>query len=128
MKAPILQWTFWRHTSLQISNDKGFFPRQNHSKPPIIYQDPGSRIPPCDDIPMYVHELAYSLPTHPFPVLGAFMGGPQCRLSILRNGNGPCRYFRKFPINLKIVQCRLSILRNTNGPCHYFLNSPVDFK
>ena len=29
------------------------------------------------------------------------MGGPQCRLSILRNGNVPCRYFLNFPVELK---------------------------
>ena len=40
------------------------------------------------------------------------MGGPQCRLSILRNGNVPCRYFLNVPVDFKIVQCRLSILRN----------------
>ena len=56
------------------------------------------------------------------------MGGPQCRLSILVNGNVPCRYFRNVPVNFKIAQCRLSILRIGNVPCHYFLNIPVDFK
>ena len=56
------------------------------------------------------------------------MGGPHCRLSILRNGNVPCRYFFNFPVDLKIAQCRLSILRNDNVPCHYFSNVPVGFK
>ena len=44
-------------------------------------------------------------------MFGALDGGPQCRLSIPRNGNVPCRYFINFPV--------------------YFLNSlmsPVDFK
>ena len=59
---------------------------------------------------------------------GALMGGPQCRLSILRNGSVPSHYFRNVPVDSKIVQCRLSILRNGNVPCHYFLNFPVDFK
>ena len=59
---------------------------------------------------------------------GPLMGDPQCRLSILRNGNVPCRYFRNFPVDFKIAQCRLLILRNGNVPCRYFLNVPVDFK
>ena len=59
---------------------------------------------------------------------GPLMGGPQCSLSILRNGNVPCHYFSDFSVDLKIVQCRLSILRNGNIPCHYILNFPVDFK
>ena len=50
--------------------------------------------------------------------MGPLMGGPQCRLSILRNGNVPCHYFRNFPVNFKIFQRRLSILRNGNVPCH----------
>ena len=60
--------------------------------------------------------------------LGPLLGGPKCHLSILRNGNVPCHYFRKFPVDFKIVQCHLSILRNGNVPCHYFFNFPVDFK
>ena len=56
------------------------------------------------------------------------MGGPQCRLSILRNGNVPCHYFLDFPVDFKIVQYHLSILRQGNVPCHYILNLPVDFK
>ena len=55
------------------------------------------------------------------------MGGPQCRLSILRNGNVPCRYFWNVPVDLKIVQ-RRAILRNGNVPCHYFLRLPVGLK
>ena len=30
---------------------------------------------------------------------GPLMGGPQCRLSILRNGNVPCRYFLNVPVD-----------------------------
>ena len=57
------------------------------------------------------------------------MGGPpQCRLSILRNGDVPCRYFLNVPVDFKIVQYRLSILRKDNVPCRYFSNVPVDFK
>ena len=41
------------------------------------------------------------------------------RLSILRNGNVPCRYFLIFPVDFKMPQCRLLILRNDNVPCHY---------
>ena len=43
--------------------------------------------------------------------MGPLMGGPQCRLSILRNCNVPCRYFTKFPVDFKIALCRLSNLR-----------------
>ena len=32
---------------------------------------------------------------------GGLMGGPQCCLSILRNGNVTCRYFRKFPVDFE---------------------------
>ena len=35
----------------------------------------------------------------------------QCRLSILRNVNVPCRYFSNVPDDFKGVQCRLSNLR-----------------
>ena len=72
-----------------------------------------------------------SLPRLPSPLLGPLMGGggdPQCRLSILRNGNVPCHYFIDFPVDFQSVQCRLSILRNRNVLCHYILNFPVDFK
>ena len=34
---------------------------------------------------------------------GALDGGPQCRLSILRNGNVPCHYFLNVPVDFKIV-------------------------
>ena len=57
------------------------------------------------------------------------MGGPQCRLSILMNGNVPCRYFITFPVDFRIALCCLSILRNGNVPCRFvFLMSPVEFK
>ena len=52
---------------------------------------------------------------------GPLMGGPQCRLSILGNGNVPCRYFKHFPVDFRIVPCPLSILRKVNVPCHYLL-------
>ena len=60
--------------------------------------------------------------------MGPLMGGPECRLSILRNCNVPCRYFKNVPVDFKIVQCRLSIVRDENVPCHYFSNVPVGFK
>ena len=60
--------------------------------------------------------------------MGPLMGGPQCHLSILRNGNVPCCYFQIFPVGLKIIQCPLSISKNNNVPCRYFSNVPVDFK
>ena len=34
---------------------------------------------------------------------GTLTGGPQCRKSILRNGNIPCCYFYNFHIDLEIV-------------------------
>ena len=43
--------------------------------------------------------------------MGPLMGGPQCRLSILRNDNVPCRYFLKVPVDFKVVKCRLLNLR-----------------
>ena len=46
----------------------------------------------------------------------ALDGGPQCRLSILRNDNVPCHYFLDFPVNLKKVQCGLSILKRWQWP------------
>ena len=60
--------------------------------------------------------------------LGPLMGGPQCRLSILRKVNVPCRYLKNFPVDFKKVPCPLSILRKVNVPCHYFLFLSVDFK
>ena len=56
------------------------------------------------------------------------MEGPQCPLSVLRNGKVACHYFVDFPIDFKIVQSRLSILRNGNVPCHYFKNIPGGFR
>ena len=56
------------------------------------------------------------------------MGVPQCRLSILRNGNVACRYFSNAPVDFRIVQCHLSVLGNGNVPCRYFLKFPVEFK
>ena len=60
--------------------------------------------------------------------LGFLTGGPQCRLSLLRNGNVPCHYFLNFPVDFKIVPCPLSIFRKVNVRCHYFLFISVDFK
>ena len=47
---------------------------------------------------------------------GPLTGGPQCCMSILRNGNVPCRYFCNFHVDFKIAKCRLSNLRK--APCH----------
>ena len=44
--------------------------------------------------------------------VGPLMGGPQCRMSNLRNGNVPCRYFYNIHVDFKIVYCRMSNLRN----------------
>ena len=68
--------------------------------------------------------------SHCYPCVGHLMGGgegPQCRLSILRNGNVPCRYLKKNPVDPKIPQCHLSILRSGNVPCRYFYTVAVDF-
>ena len=56
------------------------------------------------------------------------MGDPKCHLSILRNGDVPCRHFLNFPVDFEIIQCCMSILRKDNVPCRYFSNVPVDFK
>ena len=34
---------------------------------------------------------------------GPLMGGPQCRLSILRNGNVPLHYSLDFPVDFKMT-------------------------
>ena len=52
-----------------------------------------------------------------FLFLGPLMGGPQCRLSILRNAmDVTCHYFSNVHVDLKKVSCRMSNLRNTL--CH----------
>ena len=61
-------------------------------------------------------------------IVPARMGGTQCRRSICKNDNVPCRYFLSFSVDFKIPQCHLLILRNGSVPCHYFSNVPVDFK
>ena len=61
-------------------------------------------------------------------IMGPFMGGPQCCLSILRNDNVPWRHFLHFPVDFRIAQCRLSTLRNANVPCFFFQMLSVDFK
>ena len=43
------------------------------------------------------------------------VGGPQYRMSILRNDNVPLHYLCNYPVDFKITQCRMSILRK--GPC-----------
>ena len=48
------------------------------------------------------------------PMWGPLMGGPQCRLSILRKVNVPCHYFLFLSVNFKRVQCHLSNLRIDN--------------
>ena len=47
---------------------------------------------------------------------GALDGGPQCRMSNLRNGNVPCPHFCNIHADSKIVSCRMSNL--SNCPCH----------
>ena len=75
---------------------------------------PWSPLAPCpwdrlsasrDDLPRQ------DWPTHQGPLDGV----PQCGISILRNGNVPCRCIKKFPVDFKIVRYRMSILRK--GPC-----------
>ena len=41
---------------------------------------------------------------------GPLTGGPQCRMSILRNDNVPCRYFCNYHVDFRIGKCRLSNL------------------
>ena len=60
-------------------------------------------------------------------ILVPLMGGPQCRLSILRNGNVPCRYFLNVPVyfkkspmspvDFKKCQCPLSLILKI--PCRF---------
>ena len=40
--------------------------------------------------------------------VGALAGGPQCRMSIVRNAHVPFRYFCNFHVNFKKVPCRMS--------------------
>ena len=47
---------------------------------------------------------------------GPLTGGPQCRMSNLRNGHVNCHYFSHFHVDLKKLLCRMSILRNSL--CH----------
>ena len=37
------------------------------------------------------------------------MGGPQCRMSNLRNGYVNCHYFSNFHIDFKMVPCQIRI-------------------
>ena len=62
-------------------------------------------------------------------------GGPQCRLSILRNAHVPCHYFCNVHVDFKKVSFCLSNLRNTLCHVVYFYPpvtrlymSHVDFK
>ena len=54
---------------------------------------------------------------------GSLTRGPQCRMSILRNGNVPCCCFCNFHVDFKISECRLSNVKN--GPCHVGIFSHV---
>ena len=51
----------------------------------------------------------------PGPMVGP-LTGPQCRLSILGNGNVPCHYTLNFTVVFEIAKCHLLNLRK--GPCH----------
>ena len=50
----------------------------------------------------------------------ALDGGPQCRLSILRNAHVPCNYFFNFHVDFKKALCRMSKLINTLFQVVYF--------
>ena len=51
-------------------------------------------------------------------VVGGFLdGGPQCRMSDLRNPHVPCHYICYFHVDLKMSPCHMSILRN--NICHF---------
>ena len=39
--------------------------------------------------------------------MGPLTGGPQCRMSILENGNVPGRYFCNFHVHFTIGKCRI---------------------
>ena len=92
------------------------FPRADPA--PILsafLADLAARLPAACGQPLrLVRDPAYTTPALLRPsdqvVLGPLMGGPQCRLSILRNGNVPCRYFGILPVDFKIALSRLSIL------------------
>ena len=54
-----------------------------------------------------------------FWLCGVLDGGPPM---------SPVVILKKVPVDFKIVQCRLSILRNDNVPCRYLFNVHVEFK
>ena len=47
---------------------------------------------------------------------GPLMGGPKCRMSILRNYNLPCCFFLDLSVDFQIHQCHLSYIENSL--CH----------
>ena len=53
-------------------------------------------------------------------ILGPLMGGPQCRLSILRNAHVPCYYFCKVHVDSKKVSCRISNLRKNIRHVYFY--------
>ena len=59
-----------------------------------------------------------SLPLYNLPILykGPLAGGPQCRMSNLRNDYVNCHYSSNFHVDFKMVSCRMSNLMN--GLCH----------
>ena len=72
---------------------------------------------------------------HSVPALwGPLTGGPQCRMSNLRNANVPCHYLCIIHVDYKIDWCRMSNLRNENVmslaffPMSIVFMSHVDFK
>ena len=54
---------------------------------------------------VYVHmgAIAYYTGSVQGCIEGPLTGGPQSRLSLLRNGNVPCRYFRNVLVDFKIA-------------------------
>ena len=58
---------------------------------------------------------------------GTLDGGPQCRMSILRNGNVACRYFCNFNVDFKIAKYRLSNLGKAHGMSLIFFHMSMGF-
>ena len=69
--------------------------------PLMPYAWPTDPVVPPHLTPLTTPVMGGSRPLDPPPGRGPLMGGPQCRMSILRNGKCPLSLFFNFPVDLE---------------------------
>ena len=122
LRTDMLLWQICDMKVPMLDIHLGFKPQTlRHVVPPsLMYQSFNSHT----DLALVAELSGYALllttlsPAHTIkgPLTGWGGGGPQCRMSNLRNGYVNCHYFSNFHVDFKMLSCRMSNLRN--GLCH----------